>query len=231
MGFAQAVAAIRARLPVRRPKQLSFPYHWLGPITRRSGAGGSGGRPPNEDASGPGGRQPNQWLQSLPRRLERRATPRGQLWLPWATKFLARSLPWSIPAGARLTTAERKAATDRNLFPPGWDRDRPKTRAECARVPRPCPYASCRFSNFLEVGSSGTLKLNHPGRELADLPPHASCALDVAERLHADGETDDVTLEVVGAALGLGIERIRQITAQALQDCRVAVMREARRDG
>jgi hypothetical protein len=92
---------------------------------------------------------------------------------------------------------------------PGW---RPVTRADCAQVPRPCPYVSCSQHNYLDVIASDSnraprIRLNHPGLE-----PHEmvdSCALDVAER----GEH---TLEEVAEATGMSPQRVDQISAAAL---------------
>jgi hypothetical protein len=56
---------------------------------------------------------------------------------------------------------------------------RPKTRADCARVPRPCPYVSCRHNLFLDVEKKNiTLNFEEP----EDMHPLGSCALDVAEQ-------------------------------------------------
>ncbi|MGH9649187.1 MAG: hypothetical protein ACRD3I_01825 [Terriglobales bacterium] len=81
---------------------------------------------------------------------------------------------------------------------------RPLTRAECADVPRPCPYASCRFNLLLTVLPSGNLQFPHGHDDPTLLHSKRSCALDVAEQGGA-------TLELVGAALGITRERTRQI--------------------
>ena len=85
----------------------------------------------------------------------------------------------------------------------GW---RPETRADCVHVPRPCPFVSCRFHNYLEVTPRGRLKLNWP-----ELDPHElegagrmSCALDAATE-------GGMTLEQIGKTLNITRERVRQI--------------------
>jgi hypothetical protein len=84
----------------------------------------------------------------------------------------------------------------------------PATRGDCQGGPRPCPMASCRYHLAIEVvGRKGSLLLNHPHRELDELP--ATCALDVAD----EGTT---TLERVAELLNLTRERVRQIEVIAL---------------
>ena len=46
---------------------------------------------------------------------------------------------------------------------PGHD-ERPKTRADCLRVVRPCPWVSCRWNLALDVKPNGNVTLNFPGR-------------------------------------------------------------------
>jgi hypothetical protein len=86
---------------------------------------------------------------------------------------------------------------------------RPRTRGECARAPRPCPFVGCRHHLALDVTSSGSIRIAYPdadeGRE--------TCSLDVAD----DGEH---TLEEVGELLNLTRERIRQIEDTALRKIR-----------
>ena len=91
---------------------------------------------------------------------------------------------------------------------PETDYDKPRTRAECADGPRPCPYVSCAHHLYLDVSDrTGAIKLNFPDLEVWDM--NESCALDVADR----GET---TLEDVGANMNITRERVRQIEVTAL---------------
>jgi hypothetical protein len=85
---------------------------------------------------------------------------------------------------------------------------KPRTRAECADGPRPCPYVSCKHHLYIDVSPrTGAIKLNFPDIEVWDMGE--SCALDVADR----GGT---TLEDVGAIMNLTRERIRQVEVKAL---------------
>lgn len=59
--------------------------------------------------------------------------------------------------------------------------DRPHTRAECLRGPRPCPWVGCRYHLYLDVNPRiGSLRLQFPDLEPDEIP--ASCALDIADR-------------------------------------------------
>lgn len=56
---------------------------------------------------------------------------------------------------------------------------RPRTRGECADVPRPCPFVSCRYHLLLQVGSNGRIFATR-GEDPTEMTE--SCALDVADR-------------------------------------------------
>lgn len=102
---------------------------------------------------------------------------------------------------------KRELEIGRLLYPEDnyW---RPRTRAECAEGPRPCPFVSCKYHLFVDVSPrTGAIKLNFPDLEVWDLAD--SCSLDVADR----GGT---TLEDVGAIMNLTRERIRQVEVKAL---------------
>lgn len=82
---------------------------------------------------------------------------------------------------------------------------RPRVRSECADVPRPCPFVSCRYNAYLEINPiSGNITFVYPDREPHQMPADASCVLDVADR-------GGMTLEEVGGVTNLTRERIRQI--------------------
>ncbi len=84
---------------------------------------------------------------------------------------------------------------------------RPKTRADCADVPRPCVYVGCKFNAFLTANYNGTIQVTQDC-EPEDVPPANSCVLDVAER-------PDVTLQDIGKVMGITRERARQIEVEA----------------
>jgi hypothetical protein len=105
----------------------------------------------------------------------------------------------------RLSKAELNRG--RMLFPE-TDYWKPRTRAECRDMDRPCPFVSCKYHLFVDVSPrTGAIKLNFPDLEVWDLAE--SCSLDVADR----GGT---TLEDVGAIMNLTRERIRQVEVKAL---------------
>jgi hypothetical protein len=102
---------------------------------------------------------------------------------------------------------KRELEIGRMLFPEE-DHEKPRTRAECADGPRPCPFVSCKHHLYIDVSArTGAIKLNFPDLEVWEMGE--SCALDIADR----GGT---TLEDVGAIMNLTRERIRQVEVKAL---------------
>lgn len=97
--------------------------------------------------------------------------------------------------------------------------DKPRTRADCSQVPRPCPFVSCRYHLYLDVFPSHRIGLNFPGTEVHKLKH--SCALDEAE---ADG----LFLNEVACRMGLSGERVRQLEEMALDKLYLACMAEQR---
>src|SRR2546423_11295848 len=78
---------------------------------------------------------------------------------------------------------------------------RPKSRADCATGPRPCPYVSCKFNLYVDVNPrTGSVKMNFPDTELWEIGD--TCALDVADR-------GGITLRGGGGILELPPERVR----------------------
>jgi len=108
----------------------------------------------------------------------------------------------------RLSRAEQVDLAVGAALYPETDYPKPRTRAECAEGPRPCPYVSCRHHLYLDVQPrTGAIKLNFPDLEVEEMGE--SCSLDVADR-------DGLSLESVGAIMNLTRERIRQIELDAL---------------
>ena len=100
------------------------------------------------------------------------------------------------------------------------DATRPKTRADCAGAPRPCPYVSCKYNLFVDVNPrTGSVKMNFPDKELWELAE--TCALDVADR-------QGITLEEVGVIMNLTRERVRQLEMRGLTKLRVIADDEPR---
>lgn len=73
---------------------------------------------------------------------------------------------------------------------------RPRTRAECAGQPRPCPWVSCQHHLYGSIDHRGHYVIAQPWLEPHEL--EHSCALDVAEN-------EGVTQE--DAAMMAGIHR------------------------
>jgi hypothetical protein len=112
-------------------------------------------------------------------------------------------------APKRLTRDERKLAMSL-VYPE--DVERPRMRADCRSMSRPCPFVSCEHHLYLDVNpQSGAIKLNFPHLEVWEMAE--TCALDVADR-------GGITLEEVGAILNLTRERIRQVEVRGLTKIR-----------
>lgn len=125
---------------------------------------------------------------------------------------------------SRLPKQELEAG--RQLYPAAEHADvvRPKTRADCASIPRPCPFVSCVHHNYLDVSAkTGAIKLNFPDIEPWELAPSDSCALDVADK-------NGSTLEEVGRIMNLTRERIRQVEVRSLAKLAAAKEMEALRE-
>jgi hypothetical protein len=108
-------------------------------------------------------------------------------------------------APKRLTRDEKKLAQEL-VYPE--DVERPRTRADCQSMTRPCPFVSCEHHLYLDVNpDSGAIKLNFPHLDVWEMAE--TCSLDVADR-------GGITLEDVGAILNLTRERIRQVEVRGL---------------
>jgi hypothetical protein len=108
-------------------------------------------------------------------------------------------------APKRLTRDEKRLAQEL-VYPE--DVERPRTRADCQNMLRPCPFVSCEHHLYLDVNpDSGAIKLNFPQLDVWEMAE--TCSLDVADR-------GGITLEDVGAILNLTRERIRQVEVRGL---------------
>lgn len=88
---------------------------------------------------------------------------------------------------------------------------RPRTRADCADGPRPCPWAGCKYHLYLDVSpDTGSIKIHFA--ELEEMDP--SCALDLADR-------GGMTLEEIAEIMGITRERVRQLEDMGLRHLRL----------
>ncbi len=116
----------------------------------------------------------------------------------------------------RLSKAELNRG--RMLYPE-TDYWKPRTRAECKDMDRPCPFVSCKYHLFVDVHPvRGSIKLNFPDVEVWEMTE--TCALDVADR-------GGITLEEVGEIMNLTRERVRQVETAGLS--KLEAMREVER--
>lgn len=105
----------------------------------------------------------------------------------------------------RLSKAELNRG--RELYPE-TDYWKPRTRAECVDMERPCPFVSCKYHLYIDVHPvRGSIKLNFPDLEIWEMSD--TCALDVADR-------GGITLEEVGEIMNLTRERVRQVETTGL---------------
>ncbi len=118
-------------------------------------------------------------------------------------------------ARARTISIRRLSKTElnrgRELYPETeyW---RPKTRAECADMERPCPFVSCKYHLYIDTHPiRGSIKINFPDREVWEMTE--TCALDIADR-------GGITLEEVGEIMNLTRERVRQVETAGLAKLR-----------
>jgi hypothetical protein len=81
--------------------------------------------------------------------------------------------------------------------------------AEVIHRSRPCVFAACKYSLYLDVSETGSIILNFPHLEPGQMAADRSCALDLAER-------GPMTLEEIAVVTNLTRERIRQIELKAL---------------
>jgi hypothetical protein len=122
--------------------------------------------------------------------------------------------------GVGKRTESRWSRSRLRLEPEAAVEARPRTRADCADGPRPCPWVSCRYHLATEVGHSGSLTIRFavPGGKSGE-PQYDdgvawdamddTCSLDVADEGGA-------SLERVAWAMNIDPERVRQIEREAI---------------
>ncbi len=101
---------------------------------------------------------------------------------------------------------KKKMIISRFIYPEDTKADKPKTRAECKNIERPCPYVSCKYHLYLDVEPNGSLRLNFDG-EIEDM--EHTCVLDIADK-------GPQTLEDISTNIGMTVERARQLEVSGL---------------
>jgi hypothetical protein len=103
--------------------------------------------------------------------------------------------------------SKTELARGRMLYPE-TDYWKPKTRAECVDMERPCPFVSCKYHLYVDVHPvRGSIKVNFTDLEVWEMTE--TCALDIADR-------GGITLEEVGEIMNLTRERVRQVETAGL---------------
>lgn len=100
---------------------------------------------------------------------------------------------------------------------------RPKVRSDCASIPRPCPFVSCQYNNYLDIQKDGTIK--HLPMYVEEMDPETSCALDAVGPRGGMAYTDDEISVITGietsevrVLVDTAIRRLRHYrTSQALE--------------
>ncbi len=107
----------------------------------------------------------------------------------------------------------RSTVTDLETAAKALELDRPKTRADCVKGYRPCPFVGCSHHLYLTVNPNGSIKITFPDVEPWEM--QRSCALDEADQ-------GGHTLEEIGERMNLTRERARQIEVNAFGKLRTA---------
>jgi hypothetical protein len=127
---------------------------------------------------------------------------------------MERSKPRTL--GVRLATKTEQRIRD--LLYPERSYWRPRSRRDCAKIARPCPYVACRHHLYLDVDpKTGGLKLNHPDLEPWELEP--SCSLDIAEDHRRDQDSIGHILNITGSAIAIIEEKVLAKLRESAQHC------------
>jgi len=97
-----------------------------------------------------------------------------------------------------------------NLVSTDNGHSRPRTRADCEHIPRPCPFVSCKHNMFLDATNKDrSIKLNFPDKQPCEM--EESCVLDIAD------STVELTYDDIARVMNLTVERSRQIEKKAIK--------------
>lgn len=118
-----------------------------------------------------------------------------------------------VHAGGRRKRSPKLRVVSPLQLPPDWELRAgvPRTRADCANVPRPCPYIACRHHLWLRLQQEqpGNPQAGKQGLTTFRPATMQSCALDVAER--------GASYDEIGDYLGMDSTRARQIAQGAIE--------------
>lgn len=110
---------------------------------------------------------------------------------------------YKIPAEGSIDDAELLSSVER-----------PKTRGDCLRMPRPCPFVSCRHHLCLDVMRDGSIRLNFPALEVWEL--RETCVLDIADRGPAKLHRASGALNITRQAVEAAVERALEVASKEL---------------
>jgi hypothetical protein len=89
---------------------------------------------------------------------------------------------------------------------------RPRCRRDCVDGPRPCPWVGCKYHLWGDYDDEdGSFRCNHPGKQPWEI--EHTCALDLADK-------GQLSTEQIGAVIGVGAERARQIVVEGIEAMR-----------
>lgn len=83
-----------------------------------------------------------------------------------------------------LTPTEEKELVNslRELYIGGIRTVLPDRREDCSKIPRPCPYVSCKYNTYLDISKDGVILISNKGnKEPWGVAPESSCVLDIVE--------------------------------------------------
>lgn len=90
---------------------------------------------------------------------------------------------------------------------------RPRTRGDCLRRPRPCPYVSCRYHLFLDITPIGSIKMPFGDEVEALSQMEHTCSLDAAD-------AGEHTMTKIGQYMGVTGARAQQEVVSAMAKLR-----------
>lgn len=117
-----------------------------------------------------------------------------------------------IVAPKPLTQAEREEMEDFDESDLPFRR--PVTRGDCSQVPRPCPFLTCKWNNYIDIQENGNLRFNFPDLEPDEMPSDLSCTLDIIDTYDVIGAPP--TIDLVGLVTGSCADSVRAAVFRSL---------------